>query len=131
MEDNREDLIVIVAGYTEKMDDFLSSNPGLRSRFNRFLNFQDYNPEELTQIFERFCIKNGYVLSPDSRMTLFNLFTKTYSERDNTFANGRLVRNAFEKAITNQANRIISMSDINDQTLTTIEVIDIPNSSDL
>lgn len=131
MEDHREDFIVIVAGYTDKMDNFLSSNPGLRSRFNKFLNFEDYTPDELTQIFEVFCQNNRYKISSGTRNKLLNLFSEIYVNRDNTFANGRLVRNIFEMTINNQANRIVSIQNMNEDVLTTIEEIDLPGISDL
>ncbi len=126
MEDHRDDLIVIVAGYSEKMDNFLSSNPGLRSRFNKFLNFEDYNPDELTQIFELFCDKSHYTISPETRKCLLSIFTDMYATRDHTFGNGRLVRNIFEMTINNQANRIVSMVDINEEDLINILDIDLP-----
>lgn len=131
MEDHRDDLIVIVAGYTGKMDKFLSSNPGLRSRFNKFLEFEDYNPDELTQIFELFCKNNGYRISSETRIHLFSLFSEIYENRNDTFANGRLVRNIFEMTINNQANRIVSITDINEDVLTKIEEADLPGISSL
>lgn len=132
MEDHRDNLIVIVAGYTDKMNNFLSSNPGLRSRFNKFLNFEDYSPDELTRIFEVFCNSNGYTISSQtSNKKLLSLFSEIYANRDESFANGRLVRNVFEKTINNQANRIVEISDVNDELLTMIEDIDLPSISDL
>lgn len=131
MEDHRDDLIVIVAGYTEKMEKFLSSNPGLRSRFNKFLNFEDYSPDELTKIFELFCINNGYIMSNETRNNVLNLFSEIYEKRDETFANGRLVRNVFEMTINNQANRIVSIPEITEDLLTKIEESDIPSISNL
>lgn len=130
MEDNREDLIVVVAGYTEKMDDFLSSNPGLRSRFSKYLYFDDYSPAQLCQIFESFCVKAGFQLSEDAYQELERLFTLLFAERDQTFGNGRLARNIFEQTINNQANRIIALPDIDDHTLSLITEHDIPKRSE-
>jgi stage V sporulation protein K len=113
------------------MDKFLSSNPGLRSRFNKFLNFEDYSPDELTQIFELFCKNNGYRISSETRNHLFNLFSEIYENRNDTFANGRLVRNIFEMTINNQANRIVSITDITEDVLTKIEEADVPIISNL
>ena len=127
MEDHREDLIVIVAGYTDKMDAFLASNPGLRSRFTRFFRFRDYTPEELNAIFKLFCQRDGYHLAPEANNKLRVLLTAAYAARDQTFGNARLVRNIFERALNNQANRVVSLSDINAQALSTIETDDIPN----
>lgn len=126
MEDNRNDLIVVVAGYTDKMKSFLLSNPGLHSRFNKFLNFEDYNPKELTQIFELFCKRGAFQLSRNAKQKVEELFINLFATRNKTFGNGRLARNIFEETISNQANRIIKMPNIDDATLTLIEYVDIP-----
>lgn len=126
MEDNRDDFIVVVAGYTEKMESFLSSNPGLRSRFNKFLNFDDYNPQQLGQIFELFSAKAGFQLSDKASQKVEEVFTTLFGKRDETFGNGRLARNIFEMTINNQANRIITLPNIDEQTLSLIEDSDIP-----
>jgi SpoVK/Ycf46/Vps4 family AAA+-type ATPase len=128
MEDNRENLVVIVAGYPEKMKDFLESNPGLRSRFNRFLTFEDYTPEQLVMIYESFCTKANYQLSSDAKDLVSRLFNSLYEKRDQTFGNARLVRNLFEMTISNQAGRIMS-GDINsDLLLSMIESADVPSA---
>lgn len=126
MEDNRDDFIVVVAGYTEKMESFLSSNPGLRSRFNKFLIFDDYNPQQLGQIFELFSTKAGFQLSDKANQKVEEVFTALFEKRDETFGNGRLARNIFEMTINNQANRIITLPNIDEQTLSLIEDSDIP-----
>jgi stage V sporulation protein K len=131
MEDNRDELIVVVAGYTDKMNAFLSSNPGLRSRFNKFLNFEDYTPEQLAEIFELFCKNGGYRLPSSTRDDLLRLFSVLYETRDETFGNGRLARNLYEMTINNQANRIVSVADVNEEVLSTIEEADIPGMADL
>lgn len=125
MEDHRSDLIVIVAGYTEKMGKFLSANPGMASRFNKHLNFKDYNPVQLLEICRLFCSQTGFVLSPSANAKLGEIFSVLYSRRDETFGNGRLARNIFEETISNQANRIISLPDIDERTLSTIETADL------
>jgi AAA+ superfamily predicted ATPase len=127
MEDNRNDFIVVVAGYTDKMESFISSNPGLRSRFNKYLNFEDYTPQQLRQIFEHFCTKAGFQLSEKANQKAEELFTSLFEKRDKTFGNGRLARNIFEMTINNQANRIIALPNIDEQTLSLIEDSDIPN----
>ncbi|MGI8668348.1 MAG: AAA family ATPase [Aridibacter sp.] len=131
MEDNRDDLIVVVAGYTDKMNNFLSSNPGLSSRFNKYLSFDDYTPSQLVSIFESICAKASFQLSPAAKEKLEVLFTALYESRNETFGNGRLARNLFERTINNQASRIVSIADINEQILSTIEADDIPDITNL
>jgi Holliday junction resolvasome RuvABC ATP-dependent DNA helicase subunit len=131
MEDHRDDLIVVVAGYTDKMNAFLSSNPGLRSRFNKYLNFEDYNPQQLVKIFDLFCVRAGYQMSQRTREDLTKLFSVLFETRDETFGNGRLARNLFEFTISNQANRIVSITDISVENLSTITTEDIPGLADL
>ena len=131
MEDNRDNLIVVIAGYTGKMHTFLSSNPGLRSRFNKYLSFDDYSPAQLVEIFDLFCTKAGYRISQPTRDNLLNLFSVLYETRDETFGNARLTRNLFEMTISNQANRIVSLADITEESLSTITEEDIPGMSDL
>lgn len=125
MEDNRDDLIVIVAGYTEPMKRFINSNPGLRSRFNKYLVFPDYQPEELTEIFIRMCSSNGYKLSDNALVTISERFRKMYENRDETFGNGRDVRNIFERAVTRQALRLSGISSPANDEILTFEVSDV------
>ena len=82
MEDNRDNLVVIVAGYPDLMEEFLDSNPGLRSRFNKFINFDDYTSAELTDIFEGMCEKSGYTIDNSTRKFVHNLMINKYSHRD-------------------------------------------------
>jgi Holliday junction resolvasome RuvABC ATP-dependent DNA helicase subunit len=109
MEDHRDDLVVIVAGYTEPMNLFLDANPGLKSRFNRYLLFEDYTPDQLIQIVRRFCSQSDYVLSPNAEAKLLDLFKMAYASRDQTFGNARDARNIFERATINQSNRIAAL----------------------
>ena len=127
MEDDRDDLIVIVAGYPQLMDQFLNSNPGLRSRFNRFLHFADYKLDELLEIFMSMCTQNGFSVSNDSVEYVRNFFAAKYEMRNADFANARSVRNFFEKAAVNQANRISNIADISNEDLLRIEVSDLKN----
>lgn len=117
MEDNRDDLAVIVAGYPDLMEDFLSSNPGLRSRFNKFIFFDDYKPEELYEIFKSQCKKNGYEADEESLDYVKSFFEERYNNRDDNYANARDVRNFFEKAVVEQANRVASMESPSDKDL--------------
>ena len=109
MEDHRDDLIVIVAGYTGPMENFLSSNPGLESRFNKYFFFPDYNGEQLMAIFRKQCEKNGYRMSEEAEKAAVALFTQLYEERSENFGNGRDVRNCFEDMIVRQSNRVAAM----------------------
>lgn len=108
MEDHRDDLILIVAGYPEKMEGFLQSNPGLPSRFNKRIFFADYTPDNLIDIFKLCCKQNNYQVGEGVDDFLLEFFTKHYQARDENFANGRFARNFFEKVIETQANRLSS-----------------------
>ncbi len=131
MEDHRHELIVIVAGYTRKMDEFIESNPGLRSRFNKFLFFDDYTPEQLAAIFKSFAKKADFVLTTDADQKLFEIFKLLVLTRDETFGNARTARNLFEMTISKQANRIVALPEISKEVLATIETADIPTEDDL
>jgi len=109
MEDHRDDLILIVAGYDEPMEKFLSSNPGLESRFNKYFHFPDYKGEELLAIFKGRCEKNQYSLTEEAEKAAREMFDKLYEERDDNFGNGRDVRNCFEDMIIRQSNRVALM----------------------
>lgn len=126
MEDYRDKLVVIVAGYTDEMTEFVESNPGLKSRFNRYFYFKDYTPEELLAIFEKFCGKSHFKLTDAARAKLKKLFEELYINRDRTFGNARIVRNLFEKSIERQANRLAVLSTFTDEILTTLTPEDIP-----
>ena len=108
MEDHRDDLVVIVAGYTELMETFVHSNPGLESRFNRFMNFPDYTVEEMLAIFDMRCQKSGYSLAGDARDLLKGLLALLSLDAKG-FGNARGVRNLFERAVSAQANRLAGM----------------------
>lgn len=126
MEDHRDDLIVIVAGYTEPMQKFIRSNPGLQSRFNKFLHFDDYAPAELTEIFRHFAAQGDYRLHPTTELKLTNVFASLYAQRDETFGNARLARNLFEKAINAHAGRMVSAGATDEESLVTLYPEDVP-----
>ena len=109
MEDHRDNLVVIVAGYTQPMREFLESNPGLESRFNKFFYFEDYTGEQLMGIFLLQCKKNGYVLSEEADAAARKLFDELYEERGENFGNGRYVRNLFEDMVVRHSNRVAQM----------------------
>lgn len=125
MEDHRDDLVVIVAGYPNLMERFVNSNPGLKSRFNKYIYFEDYTPEELLEIFDSMCKKSGLTATQDARDLVLKHFEKEYVNRNETFANGREVRNFFEKAVVNQANRLAQESYIDDEDVATLTAEDI------
>ena len=106
MEDHREDLIVIVAGYPDKMREFIDSNPGLRSRFANYIEFEDYSADELLLIFERMVEDQGYSLTDAARSRAGQLFRGLVEGKNASFANARDVRNIFERALTAHANRL-------------------------
>jgi SpoVK/Ycf46/Vps4 family AAA+-type ATPase len=120
MEDYRDDLIVIVAGYPELMDRFLHSNPGLESRFNKFIYFDDYNAEELYDIFRLMCSDANLEMDEPADEYARKYFDAMYEHKSPNFANGRAVRNFFEEVITAQANRLAPQENITDEELNTL-----------
>ena len=127
LEDYREDLVVIVAGYTEPMKQFFESNSGLKSRFNTFIEFDDYNANELLNIILHMSNQEDYVLTDKAQETLLQLFSKAVeqaSEKD--FANARFVRNIFETMIINQARRLFKVKSPSLQDLKELSENDIP-----
>lgn len=129
MEDDRERLVVILAGYPEDMERMLQSNPGLSSRFQRTIHFPDYSEAELVQIFEGFCKKNDYLLSADARRILMERFAKEVENKDSHFGNARLARNIFEAAIRRLASRIVGIAPLTREILTTLKSDDISAST--
>ena len=125
MEDNRDDFVVIVAGYTEPMKKFIDSNPGLKSRFNKYIEFPDYNIDELEQIFDMNCKKYDYKVSEDVKHQIRALITSRKIENIDNFANAREVRNLFEEIITNQARRISAIENPTEEDMMTIILDDL------
>ncbi|WP_419576596.1 AAA family ATPase, partial [Phascolarctobacterium succinatutens] len=109
LEDYRNDLVVIVAGYTEPMKIFFESNPGLKSRFNTFIEFPDYTAFELMEILYNMCLKNDYMLTPTAKEKLQDILIAKVAYKNDEFANGRLVRNIYDDIIMNQARRLINV----------------------
>jgi SpoVK/Ycf46/Vps4 family AAA+-type ATPase len=107
MEDHRDDIVVIAAGYEQEMNRFMESNPGLKSRFNKYFYFQDYADEELMQIFLSICADSGYTVHKDALPVLGEVIDALLRLKTRNFGNGRTMRNLFEKTIANQANRIV------------------------
>jgi len=120
LEDYREDLVVIVAGYTEPMNHFFSSNPGLKSRINTFIDFPDYSANELFEIFEKLCFSSDYILTEGVKKLIISKLQNSIAEKNENFANGRLVRNMYENVIMNHARRVSIISNPNRDDLSTI-----------
>ena len=126
MEDDRERLVVILAGYTKDMKQFIDSNPGLQSRFNRYIEFPDYTPDELYQIFALSLKKYDYHVTDDAKVALQHFFEDAVAHKDANFGNGRFVRNIFEKVLEHQANRLASESNLTTERLSEITIEDLP-----
>ncbi len=120
MEDYRDDFVVIVAGYASLMPRFIDSNPGLKSRFNKYLDFADYDGEQLYEIFMGRVARNDYKLDAEADTAIRAHLNQLYEERDDNFGNGRDVRNLFEKIVAKQANRVAGMEAPTDEELLTI-----------
>ncbi len=114
MEDTRQHIAVVVAGYADEMEKFIESNPGLKSRINRLLYIDHYKPDELLAIFKKFCVDNGYSIDLSAYIVLQRVFASAYEKRTKNFGNGRFVRTLFERAIEQQANRIVNQLEILD-----------------
>jgi Holliday junction resolvasome RuvABC ATP-dependent DNA helicase subunit/DNA-directed RNA polymerase subunit RPC12/RpoP len=125
MEDNRDRLIVIVAGYTEEMRRFISANPGLQSRFTNYIEFPDYTPEECCRIFESMAAADGMVCSDELRQKLVGYFFAEH-DRQAHFGNARLVRNVFEGAVSKQATRLSKQSNMTAEILSKLDANDLP-----
>ena len=125
MEDKRDEFIVIVAGYTDLMEEFLNSNPGLRSRFNKFVFFPDYTADELEKIFVMTAGKNGYTVAADALSYIHDYYVLKTAAKEPNFANARDARNLFEKAVTKQANRLAEKPDITREELELLTLDDV------
>ena len=123
MEDHRDDLVVIVAGYTDLMDRFIHSNPGLESRFNRFLLFDDYTTDEMVEIFRMQCKKGCYQLTEEAQPLIRDYIAE--ESADDSFGNARGVRNLFEHVLVAQNNRLAAMEKITREDLMTITADDV------
>ncbi|HQO00984.1 MAG TPA: AAA family ATPase [Spirochaetota bacterium] len=131
MEDYRDRLIVIVAGYPDEMERFINSNPGLKSRFNRYFFFDHYSPDELMRIFDIFSGNAAFSVDDDAKAELRELLAALHEKRNRQFGNGRLVRNIFERIIERQANRIAGITPLSDEVLCAIKKEDIPDRDDV
>lgn len=126
MEDNRDRLVVILAGYSKEMQDFINTNPGLQSRFNRYIDFPDYSAAELLQIFEKNVEKFDYKLEKEALVAMSEYFQHAVENKDANFGNARFVRNIFEKTLEKQANRLSTDPELDTEELTLITLADLP-----
>ncbi len=126
MEDDRDRLIVIVAGYNEPMKQFIASNPGLESRFTNYLNFPDYKPEELLEIFHRMAAQSGLVCAPETEKKVLSICADLHAGRNEQFGNAREMRNLFESAVRNQSTRLVASGQCDRDALTTLLPEDLP-----
>jgi hypothetical protein len=131
MEDRRDEFVVIVAGYAEPMRAFLNSNPGLRSRFTRFLDFPDYSPTELAEVLRRMVKQAHCSLTPAAEAKARAVLTDLYTERGEGFANGRTVRTLFERMLAHQSNRLATDPDLSHEDLTVLQEDDVPSAEAL
>lgn len=109
LEDDRGKFICIVAGYTEQMHDFIDSNPGLKSRFTQTIHFDDYNPDELTEIFLNLAKEKNFVVDEVTRGAVYRQFEQLYLRRDKNFGNAREARRIFDEAVEKQSQRLMGM----------------------
>ncbi len=128
MEDHRDDIIVIVAGYTGPMRKFISSNPGLESRFNKYVDFADYTADEMLEIFRFNCKKSCYVVTPEAEEALKEILDAA-SQNAERFGNGRGVRNLFEKVLSAQADRLASLDEVSKEALMEIVKEDVDRAA--
>lgn len=131
MEDHRDRLIVIIAGYENEMERMLNTNPGLKSRFKTKIDFPDYDAKELKMIFEHLCHENNLKCTLEASLTSFLAFLNMHQNRGEHFGNGRAVRNAFDRCVMNQARRLAQKTNPTNEELQTLEITDIPAFSDL
>lgn len=110
LEDYRDDLVVIVAGYTRPMYQFFESNPGLKSRFNTFIEFDDYDADELLEILLSICLSNDYILTEDLKKKVYFYFVEQLDKKADDFANGRFVRNIYDDLVMNHARRTAKLN---------------------
>ena len=128
MEDDRDKLVVIIAGYPNEMKRFIDSNPGLQSRFTRYINFPDYTDAELFDIFQLYLTKNQYTITDDAAQLLKANFSYAVANKTKNFGNARYVRNIFERAVEQQANRLSTQRSISDEELSQLTKEDIENA---
>lgn len=126
MEDHKDELILILAGYQREMENFLQTNPGLRSRFPIHIDFPDYSQQELLEIAEQLCSRRQYKLAAATRLALLKMLLPPAGRGEDNFGNARTVRNIIEKALRRQAVRLVAKATLSREELMTIEPADLP-----
>lgn len=126
MEDDKDRLVVILAGYSAEMQDVINSNPGLRSRFNRYIDFADYSAKELLEIFNQRARQFDYVITPEAEEAALKLFENAVADKGQGFGNGRFARNIFDKTIEQQSTRLATQTQLTPVKLSRILPEDIP-----
>lgn len=127
MEDDRDRLVVILAGYGDEMRRFIDSNPGLQSRFSRYIHFPDYSASDLLAIVKRNLTSNDFIITPEAEQRLKAKVENIVATKDHNFGNARTVRNLFERILEHQAERLVSLKEVCRDDLQTILPDDIPN----
>lgn len=126
MEDRRDQFIVIAAGYSDLMTRFMESNPGLKSRFGRTIEFPDYGPSDLVAILRSYVEQSHYALTPEAETLAISRLNALYAARSKSFANARTVRSFFERMLERQSNRLASDAELSQTDLVTLEDLDVP-----
>ena len=127
MEDNRGKFVVIAAGYEKEMQNFISANPGLKSRFTHFIHLEDYKPEELFELFCLYAKNADYTLSPEAKNTAYSAIEEIFKNRGKDFANGRTIRNLFDETVRKMSVRLAASSNLTKESMSTITEEDIPH----
>ncbi len=126
MEDHKDEFVLILAGYQKEMENFIQTNPGLRSRFPIHIDFPDYTQQELLAIAEQLCARRQYQLTTQARLTLIKMLNPPAGSGEEAFGNARTVRNIIEKALRRQAVRLVAKPTLTREELMTIEPCDLP-----
>lgn len=126
MEDHKDELVLILAGYQKEMEKFLQTNPGLRSRFPIHIDFPDYSQQELLEIADKLCARRQYQLTVQARLALLRMLNPPANSDDDNFGNARTVRNIIEKALRRQAVRLVAKTSLTREELMIIEPGDLP-----
>jgi hypothetical protein len=126
MEDHKDELVLILAGYQREMETFLQTNPGLRSRFPIHIDFPDYSQQELLEIAEQLCARRQYRLASPTRLALIRMLLPPVNRNEDNFGNARTVRNIIEKALRRQAVRLVAKGSLTREDLMVIEPDDLP-----
>lgn len=126
MEDDRDRLVVVLAGYNDEIKKFIDSNPGLQSHFTRYLHFDDYTASELQEIFNKFAADSDYELDSEATRQLERILNHAVATKNQNFGNARYVRNLFDKTVERQATRLTQTLNPTSEQLRLITAVDLP-----